>query len=371
MTDRIYLSPPYMCGNEKKYVDEAFATNWIAPLGPNVTEFEREISAYTGIPYALACSSGTAAIDLALRYLGVDSGDYVFCSSFTFAGSCNPIMYHKAQPVFIDSETDTWNMSPDALHEAFVWAKKGKKLPKACIVVDLYGQSAKYDEILPLCAEYDVPIIEDAAEAMGATYQKKPCGGFGVMGVYSFNGNKIITTSGGGMVVSHDEAVIKALLFWATQARESSLHYEHKEYGYNYRLSNVTAGIGRGQLERLNEKIALRKSIFERYEKALKPHGISMMPIYGKGRPNYWLSVVVLPEKVPPMKVCTVLMDKNVEARPTWKSMHMQPVFKECPYFDNGGVGETIFTRGVCLPSGEALTIEQQEMIIETIVGLL
>lgn len=366
MQERIYLSPPYICGNEKKYVDEAFETNWIAPLGPNVSAFEKKMSAYTGIPYAVACSSGTAAIDMALRYCGVEAGDFVFCSSFTFSGSCNPIMAHKATPVFIDSEPETWNMSPDALREAFVWAKNRNKLPKAVIIVDLYGQSAAYDALLPICEEYGAPVVEDAAEALGARYKGKHCGGFGVLGVYSFNGNKIVTTSGGGMAVSNDGAAIQKLLFWATQAREPALHYEHKDWGYNYRLSNVSAGIGRGQLERLDHKIALRKAIFERYKELLSPMGGAMLPIGKDNEPNYWLSVAVLPQGVQPARVCEALAQKNVESRPAWKPMHLQPVFSDCPHFDTG-VGERAFERGICLPSGEALTEAQQERIAETL----
>jgi len=240
---RIYLSPPHAGGREMDYIKEAFDTNWIAPLGPNVDEFEKELCRYVGIKHGLALSSGTAGIHLALRYLGVGQGDVVFCSSLTFAGSCSPVIYQQAIPVFIDSEPYSWNMSPDALEKAFQWAQKKNRIPKAVIIVDLYGQSADYDCLVPICERYGVPVIEDAAEALGASYNGRKCGHFGLISVFSFNGNKIITTSGGGMVVSEDSQAIEKMRFWSAQAREDVRHYEHKEIGYNYRLSNICAGI--------------------------------------------------------------------------------------------------------------------------------
>jgi pyridoxal phosphate-dependent aminotransferase EpsN len=369
MQSRIYLSPPYMCGTEINYIQEAFAANWIAPLGPNVTAFEEEMAAYIGIRHAVATNAGTAAMHLALRYLGAGRGDAVFCSDLTFAGSCNPILYLGAEPVFIDSEPESHGMSPSALEDALQWAKKENRLPKAVIIVDLYGQSADYDSLLPLCARYGVPVIEDAAEAVGATYRGKKCGGFGYINILSFNGNKIINTSGGGMALSDDEAAVKKMLFWATQAREPELHYEHREYGYNYRLSNICAGIGRGQLEGLPHKLRRRREIYEEYSALFEDGGIGMFPIFQKGEPNYWLSLILLPEGIAPDAVCRALAEENIEGRPAWKPMHMQPVFKGCKYFPHEGrdVGGTLFAKGVCLPSGEAIPEAQQAAVAEIV----
>lgn len=378
MNNRIYLSPPHMSGNEIKYIQEAFDTNWIAPVGPNVKAFEEELSNYIDVKYGLALSSGTAGIHLALKYFNVKPGDYVFCSSLTFAGSCNPIMYEKAIPVFIDSEPETWNMSSEALERAFKWAKKENKMPKAVIIVDLYGQSADYEKLIPKCDHYNVPIIEDAAEALGATYKGKKCGIFGDIGVFSFNGNKIITTSGGGMAVSNDEKAIKKMLFWSTQAREPYRHYEHKEIGYNYRLSNICAGIGRGQLQVLDDRIATRKKIYETYKEGFKHLPITMMPIHENGEPNYWLSVFTINEgcNVLPEDIIVALEKENIESRPVWKPMHMQPVFKDDPFFshvekctsdDYDSVSESLFKRGICLPSGTAMSEEELDKIIEVV----
>ena len=373
--DRIYLSPPYICGNEQKYVDDVFLSNWIAPLGPQVSAFEADICAYTGVPHALATSSGSAAIHLALRYFGVDAGDIVFCSSFTFAGSCFPILYQDAKPVFIDSEPNSLNMSPDALEKAFKWATAKGKLPKAVIIVDLYGWSADYDKLLPICREYGVPVIEDAAEALGSFYKGRACGSFGDVSIFSFNGNKIVTTSGGGMAISHNDAMITKMLYWATQARESEIHYEHLEYGYNYRLSNVCAAIGRGQLEGLAWKIARRKEIYEIYYKLFNNANapVQVIPVDGKGAPNYWLSVATIDiKKATPHDVCRALNTRNIEARPLWKPMHMQPVFKECIFFPHDPeVCPNLFKTGICLPSGEKLTIEQQELITSIIIDIV
>jgi len=355
LSKRIYLSPPHMSGLEIKYIKEAFKTNWIAPLGPNVDAFEKELCDYVGIKYGLALSSGTAAIHLALKYLGVDQGDYVFCSNFTFIGSCNPIMYQKAIPVFIGSETESWNMSPLALEKAFYWAKKENKMPKAVIITDLYGQSADYEKLLPICNHYKVPVIEDSAEALGATYMNKKCGTFGYINIFSFNGNKIITTSGGGMAVSDDEDAINKMRFWSTQARESEIHYEHKEIGYNYRMSNICAGIGRGQVR-------------ENYEEGLKDLPISFMPVLEKGKPNYWLTVITIEKgsKVTPKDIILALEKENIESRPVWKPMHMQPVFKGYVVFSHDVIfpEEEFFKRGVCLPSGTSIKIKSQSKIV-------
>lgn len=372
MSKRIYLSSPHMGGSEMKYIEEAFNTNWIAPLGPNVNAFEKEICDYTKSQYALAISSGTAGIHLALKYLGVGSGDYVFCSSLTFSATCNPILYQHAIPVFIDSEPDSWNMSPVALEKAFKWAEKENKLPKAVIIVDLYGQSADWDTLLPICQQYGVPVIEDAAEALGATYKGKQCGTYGDFGIFSFNGNKIITTSGGGMVVSENKQAIEKMLFWSTQAREATLHYEHKELGYNYRMSNVCAGIGRGQLEILNERIAKKSTIFNKYQKDLNDYPIKMMPIINEGKSNYWLSVLTIDVDCPvtPSDIIADLNKKNIEARPVWKPMHLQPLYKECKFFshiDDGSVSEDLFNRGVCLPSDTKLIEKEIVTVIDSL----
>lgn len=372
MQERIFLSPPHMSGNEMKYIQEAFDSNWIAPLGTNVDKFEEELCAYVGIDHGLALSSGTAGIHLALKYFGVGPGDYVFCSDLTFAGSCNPILYQYAQPVFIDSEPDTWNMSPIALEKAFEWAKKENKMPKVVIIVDLYGQSADYDQLLPICEKYGVPVIEDAAEALGATYKGKKCGTFGHVGIFSFNGNKIITTSGGGMVVSNDEEAIKKMRFWSTQSREQARHYEHKEVGYNYRISNISAGIGRGQLQALDSFIDKRKYIFDQYVDELKELSLHFMPHFELGSPNYWLSVLIVNEDVPltPEYIINQLEVRNIESRPLWKPMHLQPIFTDSPMFyhnENESVGSYLFKCGICLPSGSSMTQEQQRLVLNTI----
>lgn len=369
MNNRLYLSPPYMCGSEQKYVQEAFDTNWVAPLGPNVTKFEQEMAAYIGIRYAVATNAGTAAIHLALRYLGVGPRDFVFCSDLTFAGSCNPILYQHAKPVFIDSEPDSLNMSPAALSDALAWAKREGKLPKAVIIVDLYGQSADYDVLLPICRQYGVPVIEDAAEAVGTLYGEKHCGTFGEIGTLSFNGNKIINTSGGGMVLSDDEDAAKKMMFWATQAREKEIHYEHVDYGYNYRLSNICAGIGRGQLEGLAHKIDRRKKHYMRYASLFEDSSVRMLPFFSKGTPNYWLSIAILPERVSPAKVCALLAAEDIESRPTWKPLHEQPVFRDCKYFshEQADIGMKLFAHGICLPSGEAMTEAQQDKVADIV----
>lgn len=370
--NRIFLSPPHMSGNEMKYIQEAFDTNWIAPLGTNVDKFEEELCDYVGMDHGLALSSGTAGIHLALKYFGVGPGDYVFCSDLTFAGSCNPILYQYANPVFIDSEPESWNMSPIALEKAFEWAKKENKMPKAVIIVDLYGQSADYDSLLPICEHYGVPVIEDAAEALGATYKGKKCGSFGHIGIFSFNGNKIITTSGGGMVVSNDEKAIKKMRFWATQSREAARHYEHKEVGYNYRMSNISAGIGRAQLQALDGFIDNRKNVNDQYKEKLNDFPVNFMPVPENGSPNYWLSVMTLNEDsvVNPVDIITALELENIESRPLWKPMHLQPVFSDAPMFyhmEIDCIGTYLFEYGICLPSGSSMTDVQQNLVIKTI----
>lgn len=371
---RIFLASPHMGGMEKEFVQEAFDTNWIAPLGPNVNNFEKEIEDYTGSKSAAALVSGTSAIHMALKALEIKEGDRVFCSSLTFAASCNPITYEKGEPIFIDSEPESWNMSPVALKKAFIECEKEGKLPKALVVVHLYGQSADMDKIKEICSEYNCPIIEDAAESLGATYKGVQTGTIGDYGIYSFNGNKIITTSGGGMLVSSNEDKINKVRFWITQARDNARHYEHTEIGYNYRMSNIVAGVGRGQLRVLDERIAKKKEIFETYKEAFKDiDDIEMMPICKYGEPNYWLSCITIKEdsKVKPIDVILALEEENIESRPIWKPMHMQPVYKEYKFFNHNNEGkavsEVIFDNGLCLPSDTKNTEEDMKRIIRTI----
>lgn len=369
--NRIYLASPHMSGEEQKYIQEAFDSNWIAPLGPHVDGFEREVAGCIGAKGAVALASGTAAIHLSLKYLGVSQGDYVFCSSLTFSGSCNPIMYERANPVFIDSEPESWNMSPQALQKAFEWAKKENKMPKTVIIVNLYGQSADMAQLLPICEYYNVPVAEDAAESLGATYHGKQSGTFGKLGIYSFNGNKIITTSGGGMVVSDDLEALNKIKFWATQARENARHYEHKEIGYNYRMSNIVAGIGRGQIKVLNERIQRKKEIYKSYKEAFSDMPeIRMFPIAGYGDPNYWLSVMTIDPlcKVTPEDIIIRLEEENIESRPVWKPMHLQPAYRKYPYFmHQRDITSDLFARGVCLPSGTLMTQQEQDLVISLI----
>lgn len=376
MKERIYLASPHMGGEELKYVHEAFTSNWIAPLGPNVNHFEQELANYVGVNNACALSSGTAAIHLGLKALGITEGDIVFCSTLTFSASCNPIIYLGATPVFIDSNKETWNMCPSSLALAFEEAVSLQKLPKVVIVVNLYGQSADLDPIIELCQKYDVPILEDAAESLGATYKGRYSGTIGDIGIYSFNGNKIITTSGGGMMVSNEEVYTKKAIFWATQSREAERHYEHKEIGYNYRMSNVVAGIGRGQLKVLNERITKKKEIFNMYQEAFKDiQEIEMMNICDYGKSNYWLSVMTLSEdsRVKSLDIMMELESHNIESRPVWKPMHLQPIFKQYPFFtvsEGISVAEDYFNRGICLPSDTKMTTEQQKQVIAYIRAL-
>ena len=372
----IYLASPHMSeeGYEQQYVKEAFDTNWIAPLGKNVNEFEKELAAYVGAKDAAALSSGSAALHLALKAAGVKAGDIVFCQDLTFSATANPIAYEKAIPVFIDSDYETWNMSPEALERAF------EKYPdvKAVMPVHLYGLPANMDRIMEICKKHGVPVIEDAAESLGTLYHGQYTGTFGDYGAFSFNGNKIITTSGGGMLVSNlpeeqaKERIAK-VRFWATQAREKARHYEHKEIGYNYRMSNIVAGIGRGQMKVLDQRIEQKRHIFAYYQEHLGDlEGLSFMPLHENERANCWLSVIQLtPDcKVRPLDVMVALEQGDIESRPVWKPMHMQPVFADCDYIDNGKVGESLFENGVCLPSDTKMTDEDLKRICTIIRGL-
>lgn len=373
MEKRIFLASPHMSdeGYEKMYVKEAFDTNWIAPLGENVNKFEEELAEYVGTKNAAALSAGTAAIHMAFKALDVKKGDIVFCSDLTFSATANPITYQDATPVFIDSEKETWNMDPKALEKAF----EKYPHPKAVIVVHLYGTPAKIEEIRKVCEKHEVPLVEDAAESLGATYKGKQTGTFGKYGIYSFNGNKIITTSGGGMLISEDEEKIAKVRFWATQAREKARHYEHKEIGYNYRMSNIVAGIGRGQLKILDLRIKQKTEIYNRYKEAFKDVAdIKMQPIPENTMPNHWLSVITLKEdsKVKPLDIMVALEKENIESRPVWKPMHMQPVFEKCDFIKvaDEPVSKELFETGVCLPSDTKMTKEEQDKIVNIIKNL-
>lgn len=363
----MYLSSPHMGGQEAAYVAEAFATNWVAPLGPHVDAFEREFARLVGAPHAAAVSSGTAALHLALLLLGAEPGGEVFVSTFTFSASVNPIRYVGATPVFIDSERRSWNMDPALLEAALADRARAGRPPKAVVVVHLYGQSADLDPIAAACARYGVPLIEDAAEAVGTTYKGRSPGTFGVLGAYSFNGNKIITTSGGGMLVAHDKALIDHAVKLATQARDPAPHYEHSEVGYNYRLSNVLAGIGRGQLRVLEDRVAARRRNFEFYRQHLSDlPGIEFMPDAGWGRHTRWLTALTIePARfgVDREAVRLALESQNIEARPVWKPMHRQPVFERFPRF-GGDVSDALFSHGLCLPSGSNLTPDDLERVV-------
>lgn len=372
--EKIFLASPHMSdeGYEKEYIKEAFDTNWIAPLGENVNKFEEELAKYVNINNAAALSAGTAAIHMALKALGVKEGDIVFCQSLTFSATANPIIYQNATPVFIDSEYETWNMNPLSLEKAF----EKYPNPKAVVVVNLYGTPAKLDEILKICKKHNTPLIEDAAESLGATLNGKQTGTFGKFGIYSFNGNKIITTSGGGMLVSNDTEKIKKVRFWSTQSREPARHYEHKEIGYNYRMSNICAGIGRGQLKVLDKRIAKKTEIYETYKEAFKDiPEIKMQPYLKNSTPNHWLSSILLEKnsKVKPLDIIVALEKANIESRPIWKPMHLQPVFADYDFItteEKESISQDIFERGVCLPSDTKMTKEEQEKVIETIKKL-
>ncbi len=363
---RIYLSPPHLGDLELEFVKEAFATNWIAPLGPHVDAFEQEFAAGVGVPHAAALSSGTAALHLALRLLGLQRGEEVLCSTFTFSASANPIAYEGATPVFIDSEAASWNMDPALLREELAACAARGRLPRAVIVVDLYGQSADYDPILAACAGYGVPVIQDSAEALGATYKGAPVGGQAPCAVFSFNGNKIITTSGGGMLVAREAAFTERARFLGTQARDPAPHYQHSAIGFNYRMSNVLAGIGRGQLRVLPQRVASRRRNFAYYQAVLGAvPGITFMPRAAYGEPNCWLTCITIDPEVfgaTREEVRLGLEAENIESRPVWKPLHTQPVFAGCRV-RGGAVSEAAFAHGLCLPSGSSLTEPELERI--------
>lgn len=366
---RVYLSPPHVFGDERSLVEDAFSSNWIAPLGPHVDGFEQELQRIVDVPHAVALSSGTAALHLAMELLGVGAGDHVVCSSLTFSASANPICYQRAIPVFVDAD-EAWTIDVNRLEEALKSGDAAGRKTKAVIAVDLYGQCADYDPILEICDHYGVPLVEDAAEALGATYKGRPAGGFGTLGVFSFNGNKIVTTSGGGMLVSHERALVERARYLATQARDPAPHYEHSCIGYNYRLSNVLAAIGRGQLKTLTQRVAARRVIFERYVEGLGDlPGIEFMPEAPYGRSNRWLTCLTIDPSAfgaDRESVRLVLEAENIEARPVWKPMHMQPVFAGARMF-GGAVSERLFQYGLCLPSGSSLSMEDQDRVVSIV----
>lgn len=374
---QILLSVPHMGMAEREYVEEAFRSNWIAPLGPNVDAFERELAQAVGVGHAAALSSGTAAIHLALRLLGVGLGDRVFCSTLTFVASASPIVYQGAEPVFIDSEPHSWNMSAAALGRAFDAAVKAGRLPKAVVVVNLYGQSADLDPLRALCDRHGVPIVEDAAESLGARYKGRASGTGGRIGVFSFNGNKIITTSGGGMLVSDDAALVERARFLATQARDPAPHYQHSEIGYNYRMSNILAGVGRGQLKVLDERVRARREVFERYREGLADLSeLAWMPEPEWSFSTRWLTACTLDPRSTRMSAqefVARLGAELIEARPLWKPMHLQPLFAHCEYFSHGdaSVSDRLFASGLCLPSGSNLSGAQQQRVIDTMRSIL
>ena len=365
--NKIYLSPPHMSGEELKLIQDAIKSNWIAPLGPHVDEFEKEISAYIGVKDAAALSSGTAALHLSLEVLGVKKDDFVFCSDLTFVASANAIAYLGAIPIFIDSEKKSWNMCPESLEKAFK-----KYSPKAVIVTDIYGQSADYHEIVKICEKYSVPIIEDAAESLGASFAEKKCGSFGEMAIVSFNGNKIITTSGGGMLLSNNQEYIKKARKLASQAKENYLHYEHIELGYNYRMSNIIAAIGRAQLKVLDKYVLLRRGIFNNYKKSLITNkNINFIPELDGSYSTRWLTVIQINNnsKISVNSLINHLINKNIEARPVWKPMHLQPLYIKNDFIkaEDNSISKKLFENGSCLPSGSNLSEKDQTKVIKEI----
>ncbi len=370
--NRIYLSPPHMGDNERKYLTDAFDSNWIAPLGPHVDGFEKEMAEYLGVKHAAALSSGSSALHLALRILDVKKGDKVVCPSLTFAASANAILYQRATPIFVDVNPNTWVIDVELLEDSFK-----KHHPKAFISVDLYGQSCNYDEMLGLCNKYNVALIEDAAEALGSTYQGKKLGNFGEMGILSFNGNKIMTTSGGGMLVSDNEDYVNKARFLATQAREPELHYEHKELGYNYRLSNLLAAVGRGQLKQIEYFVNKRRQIFSNYANALSTiDGFNFMDEAEYCRSNRWLTTLAIDSNklgITRDEIINTLESENIESRPVWKPMHLQPLYKGCEYVrsDDRDVSAELFEKGLCLPSGSNLSENDQNRIIDIILDTI
>jgi len=372
MNNRIFLSPPYMNAAERDLLIEAFDSNWIAPLGPHVDRFEEEIASYIGIKHAAALSSGTAALHLGLKILGIKEGDRVLCSTLTFTASANVIMYEKAAPVFIDSDPNTWNFDISLLEETII-----KHSPKALIAVDLYGQSCDYETISDICKKHGVAVIEDSAEALGAEYKGQRCGAFGDISVFSFNGNKIITTSGGGMLLSDNEDYVKKARFLSTQAREPELHYEHKELGYNYRMSNLLAAVGRGQLQVLDDRVRARRAIFNRYYQALSHiAGLTFMPEAPYGKSNRWLTTLTIDPQltgVTRTQIISALENENIESRPVWKPMHLQPYYQNCEYVhhDDMDISKQLFENGLCLPSGSSLSEEDQNRVTDIILSAL
>jgi len=364
--DRIFLSPPHMSGKEQQYIAEVFESNYIAPLGAFVNRFEESIENYTGTSNALALSSATAGLHLALRVLGVGEGDYVLASSFTFIGSVSAILYQNAKPIFVDSD-ESWNISPQLLKEAI---RRSPKKPKALIITHLYGQLCKLNEIISICKEEGIFLIEDAAESLGASYQGKQSGTLGDMGVYSFNGNKILTTSGGGMLVSENEEWIAKAKFLSTQAKEDYLHYEHKEFGYNYRMSNILAAVGVAQMEVLSQRVERRREIFDLYQKNLCEYEeVQFMPEIQDSRGNRWLSTLTF-TKTNPRKIINLLEESNIESRPLWKPMHLQPLFGDALVVEDG-TSQRLFEQGICLPSGSSMCDEDVHRICDVIRKVL
>lgn len=371
-TTKIWLSSPHIGANEQLYVKQAFDSNWVAPLGPNVTQFEQALETYLGHGvHVAALSSGTGAIHLGLNILGVTKGDEVLCQSFTFSASANPITYLGAIPVFVDSERDTWNMSPELLEKAILNRIAMGIKPKAIVAVHLYGMPYKADAIHAIADQYQIPVLEDSAEALGSTYNDIPCGALADMAVLSFNGNKIITTSGGGALVTKDEKIKEKTVFLSTQARDNAPHYEHSEIGYNYRLSNVLAGIGRGQMEVLDDRVAARRSNFEFYKDQLEGKAGLKFQDEPEGHfSNRWLTCVMTPSFEVREKIRLTLLDDDIESRPLWKPMHMQPVYRQCMHFTDG-TSEDLFTKGLCLPSGSNLTPADKERVVSVILKSL
>jgi len=367
---RIYLSSPHIGPDELSLVQEAFATNWIAPLGPHVDAFEKEFAARAGTAHAAALSSGTAALHLSMRWLNLQPGDEVLCSSLTFSASVNPVLYERATPVFVDSDEQTWNMDPSRLGEAVRDGLRRGRKPKAVVLVHLYGQSADIDPIAKICAENDIPLIEDAAEALGASYKGRAPGSFGLCGVHSFNGNKIITTSGGGMLVSNDEKLIAKARFWATQSRDAAPHYQHSEVGFNYRMSNVLAAIGRGQLRVLEARVNARRANCAFYQQAFADlPGLVFMPEASFGRCTRWLTCITIDPALAGTdreKIRLALAEQNIEARPVWKPMHLQPIFAGTRCY-GGAVAERLFEQGLCLPSGSNLTESDLQRVVDVV----
>lgn len=373
--DRLYLSPPHLGRHELNYLHKAIEDNWVAPVGPNLDGFERDICEFTGAKHCVALSSGTAAIHLGLRLLGVGPGDEVLCPSFTFVATANPILYLGARPVFVDSEAETWNICPERLREALEDLRRQNRRPKALIIVHLYGMPCHLREILAVAAEFEVPVLEDAAEALGSRYEGRPLGSFGDVGVFSFNGNKILTTSGGGALVTNRQEWADKVRFWATQARDSAPYYQHSELGYNYRLSNLLAGIGRGQMELLEDRVKRRREIYGWYKEHL--HAVPSLLLGPQepedGRSNRWLSCLLLNSAettITPEYLRLRLETRNIESRPLWKPLHLQPLFADAPMY-GGEVSASLFAQGLCLPSGSAMLDTDLQRVASSIISVI